>query len=401
MCSSDSSMVGPIRPVLAHVNSFPVLPFGTHSRREVVTLYGVADAQSLALALAATVESERLEDNRGGVVRHLGVWPDRGAMGDSAWRDDAGKLVTRDLDIPLATLELRAAELLGENGPTLRRVAAGLSMPDWPEGTDRALSFSLGTLVCHGRIGSGANTLGRRWRRALARHGARSRCVRLRHGGRLTDPALSESLRRAALHDPTGHPAAPGDPSCGRPHDWCRADGPNRKPVSDRRRHHLHRQRKGARLAGRQCAHVHELARHLFALRVAHDHQQVVLPRLARPAAGSCPPRETATPWARTLRRIGIEPQVLLALRTAHRPLEHRGAAVRTGARGARHGRCARVSCAAGVLRAVGAAISGVTFVEEAGAAAAACRTAVAPRAAPSRSSRIPRARAHGTPRRA
>ena len=37
-------------PVVAHVNSIPVLPFGTRSRREVVTLYGVADAQSLALA---------------------------------------------------------------------------------------------------------------------------------------------------------------------------------------------------------------------------------------------------------------------------------------------------------------------------------------------------------------
>lgn len=146
-------------PVLAHVNSLPVLPFGTHSRREVVTLYGEADAQSLALALAATVESERLEDSRGGVVRHLGVWNDRGAMGDSAWRDDAGRLVTRDVDIPFSTLALRAAELLGENGPTLRRVAAGLSMPDWPEGTDRALSFSLSTLYATAASGGGVNSL--------------------------------------------------------------------------------------------------------------------------------------------------------------------------------------------------------------------------------------------------
>ena len=132
---SDSSIV-------AHVNSIPVLPFGTRSRREVVTLYGVADAQSLALALAATVESERLEAHAG-VVRHLGVWPDRGAVGDSAWRDETtGRLVTQDLDIPLLTLEARASELLGSCGSTLRRVAAGLAMPDWPEGTDRSLSFS-------------------------------------------------------------------------------------------------------------------------------------------------------------------------------------------------------------------------------------------------------------------
>lgn len=146
-------------PVLAHVNSLPVLPFGTRSRREVVTLYGAADANALALALAATVESERLEDTGSAVVRHLGVWSDRGALGDSAWRNDAGKLVTRDLDIPLATLQLRAAELLGENGPTLRRVAAGLSMPDWPEGTDRALSFTLGTLYATAASGGASGTM--------------------------------------------------------------------------------------------------------------------------------------------------------------------------------------------------------------------------------------------------
>jgi len=67
-------------PVLAHVNSIPVLPFGTRSQREVITLYGVADAQSLALALAATVESQRQEVPQSGVVRHIGVWPDRGAI---------------------------------------------------------------------------------------------------------------------------------------------------------------------------------------------------------------------------------------------------------------------------------------------------------------------------------
>lgn len=131
-------------PVLAHVNSIPVLPFGTRSRREVVTLYGQADTQALALALAATFESERMEASTSNVVRHLGVWPDRGAVGDSAWRDGAtGRLVTRDLDIPLPTLEARATELLGACGATIRRVAAGLAMPDWPEGTERALTFSL------------------------------------------------------------------------------------------------------------------------------------------------------------------------------------------------------------------------------------------------------------------
>ena len=142
-------------PVLAHVNSIPVLPFGTRSRREVVTLYGDADARSLAMALAATFESERLEAPQSGVVRHLGVWPDRGAVGDAAWRDaSTGRLVTRDLDIPFNTLEARASELLGECGSTLRRVAAGLAMPDWPEGSERALSFSLTDTA---EVGGGAS----------------------------------------------------------------------------------------------------------------------------------------------------------------------------------------------------------------------------------------------------
>lgn len=144
-------------PVVAHVNSIPVLPFGTRSRREVVTLYGVADAQSLALALAATVESAQLEAHTG-AVRHLGVWPDRGAVGDSAWRDGTtGRLVTLDLDIPLLTLEARASALLGACGATLRRVAAGLAMPDWPEGTERALSFSFASTPALASVGGGCS----------------------------------------------------------------------------------------------------------------------------------------------------------------------------------------------------------------------------------------------------
>jgi hypothetical protein len=54
----------------------------------------------------------------------------------------------------LLTLEARASELLGACGTTIRRVAAGLAMDDWPEGTERAWTFSLasgtssgGTLV--------------------------------------------------------------------------------------------------------------------------------------------------------------------------------------------------------------------------------------------------------------
>jgi hypothetical protein len=130
--------------VMAHVNSVPGYPDGVRARREVVTLYGAADPQALALALAASVEGARFGSEAHDAVRHLGVWAHRGAVGDAAWRDAAtGDLVTHDLDIPLADLEARASVLWGACGPTLRRVTAGLAMADWPEGTDRAVTFTL------------------------------------------------------------------------------------------------------------------------------------------------------------------------------------------------------------------------------------------------------------------
>ena len=134
--------------VLAHVSSVPS-PLGAErsqdgSSRDVVTLYGVADAESLALALAAAVESHRAPGERLNVIRHLGVWADRGAVGDTAWRDEVtGQLMTRDVDIPMDTLRRTATELLAECGQIIRRLAAGLSMPDWPEGARRAINITL------------------------------------------------------------------------------------------------------------------------------------------------------------------------------------------------------------------------------------------------------------------
>ena len=62
-------------------------------------------------------------------------------MGDAAWRDEStGHLVTHDLAIPFDVLEDTATFLLSECGPAIRRLVAGLSMPDWPEGTRRAIS---------------------------------------------------------------------------------------------------------------------------------------------------------------------------------------------------------------------------------------------------------------------
>ncbi len=129
--------------VLAQVNSVPSPLMAERPSRDVVTLYGVPTAESLALALAAAFESRRTGGDAPDTVRHLGVWPGRGAVGDAAWRDATGRLVTRDLEIPFGTLRDVAATLLEECGSLLRRVVGGLVMADWPEGTRRAVSFSL------------------------------------------------------------------------------------------------------------------------------------------------------------------------------------------------------------------------------------------------------------------
>ncbi len=135
-------------PVLAHVNSVPS-PLHSSERpsRDIVTLYGVPDPESVALALAAAVESHRSDDGRTEQIRHLGVWLERGAVGDAAWRDSEGQLVTCDLEISLESLHSTANQLLSECGQLIRRLVAGLSMPDWPEGARRAISVSIGPIA--------------------------------------------------------------------------------------------------------------------------------------------------------------------------------------------------------------------------------------------------------------
>src|SRR5438132_12839692 len=135
-------------PVLAHVNSVPS-PLHSSERpsRDIVTLYGDLSVESLALPFAAAVESHGTNDGSTDAIRHLGVWPERGAVGDAAWRDASGQLVTRDLEIPLETLHSTARQLLVECGQLIRRLVAGLSMPDWPEGARRAISISISPIV--------------------------------------------------------------------------------------------------------------------------------------------------------------------------------------------------------------------------------------------------------------
>lgn len=130
--------------VLAHVNSVPSPLNSERPSRDVVTLYGDATPESLALALAAAVEAHREPHERLDTIRHVALWPERGAVGDAAWRDvQTGHLVTSDLAIPFAVLEDTARLLLVESGAAIRRLVAGLLMPDWPEGTRRAITFSL------------------------------------------------------------------------------------------------------------------------------------------------------------------------------------------------------------------------------------------------------------------
>lgn len=136
--------------VLAHVNSVPSPLNSERPPREVVTLYGVATPESLALALAAAVEARRDPAERLDTIRHVALWPERGAIGDAAWRDEAtGQLVTEDLDIPLDVLRHTAGTLLDECGVAIRRLVAALAMPDWPEGSRRAITFTFLPLTAY------------------------------------------------------------------------------------------------------------------------------------------------------------------------------------------------------------------------------------------------------------
>ena len=147
-------------PVLAQVNSVRTSrPSGPMSR-DVVTLYGVPSHESLALALAAALEGRKAvvpgnEDPE--TVRQLGVWPGRGAVGDAAWHDRAtGQLVTRDLEIPLAVLLETSAKILTDCHQAIGRLLAGLLMPDWPEGSSRALTFSYAPALAGAGVSSEA-----------------------------------------------------------------------------------------------------------------------------------------------------------------------------------------------------------------------------------------------------
>jgi hypothetical protein len=111
--------------------------------RDVVTLYGVPTPESLALALAAAVEARKASADAASLPR-LDVSEAHGAVGDSASRDTrTGQVIRREMTIPLTVLRETAGDLLREGGQAIRRVLAGLLMPDWPEGTRRSLTLQL------------------------------------------------------------------------------------------------------------------------------------------------------------------------------------------------------------------------------------------------------------------
>ena len=128
---------------IARVNSVASEESLETPSREVVTLYGTPTAESLALALAASIEAQKVQ-RRPDALRDLTVSSESGAVGDAAWRDaSTGEMIRADLAIPLTVLKETAAELLVEGGQAIRRALAGLVQVDWPEGTRRALRFQL------------------------------------------------------------------------------------------------------------------------------------------------------------------------------------------------------------------------------------------------------------------
>jgi hypothetical protein len=128
---------------IARVNSVASTESLETPSREVVTLYGTPTAESLALAVAASLEAQKVQ-RRPDALRDLTISSDAGAVGDAAWRDaSTGEMIRADLAIPLTVLKETAAELLMEGGQAIRRALAGLLQVEWPEGTRRALRFQL------------------------------------------------------------------------------------------------------------------------------------------------------------------------------------------------------------------------------------------------------------------
>ena len=87
------------------------------------------------------------------MTRSVGVWPERGAIGDAEWLDHStGQLVKREVEIPLAVLLETAGSLLADCGQGISRLLAGLLVPGGPDGAPRALAFSFAPAAAGARL---------------------------------------------------------------------------------------------------------------------------------------------------------------------------------------------------------------------------------------------------------
>ncbi len=115
--------------------------------RDIVTLYGEPTPESLALALAASVEARKRSQDALYTTGEMRLIPSEGAVGEAAYADRrTGEVIRQELSIPLTVLRETAEEILREGGQGIRRFLAGLLMPEWPEGTRRALGFQFATV---------------------------------------------------------------------------------------------------------------------------------------------------------------------------------------------------------------------------------------------------------------
>lgn len=131
---------------LARVSAVPNAETLESPTREVVTLYGTPTPESLALAIAAAVEARKAGEGTPLATGTFQVTEADGAVGDASWQDRrTGEIIKRELSIPLTVLRETAHELLTEGGQGIRRLLAGLLMPEWPEGTRRALTLQVAT----------------------------------------------------------------------------------------------------------------------------------------------------------------------------------------------------------------------------------------------------------------
>ena len=133
-------------PVLAHVNSVPPARPET-AGRDVVTFTVFRVPTRLRSAVR----------QRGSLIARVRKWATRFATSDCGgprrpWDcrlarcQDCDSLSPRP-EIPLDKRRATAGLLLAEFGSLIRRLSAGLAMPDWPEGARRAITVSLGPIV--------------------------------------------------------------------------------------------------------------------------------------------------------------------------------------------------------------------------------------------------------------